>query len=132
MNVQQPLSSLSMNKPVESPPVLPQTIINNQIHPPISTTHVPSRSSNKSFSNRLGMMIPPNQTQNSVVQEPKPIVSCHQYAPQKAKSPVIIKQSTILPNTKNQNQPRSNGILPPSAVKCKFVCFSSLISLFVF
>jgi hypothetical protein len=69
-------------------------------------------------------MIPPNQTQNSVVQEPKPIVSCHQYVPQKAKSPVIIKQSTILPNTKNQNQPRSNDISPPSAVKCKFFFFS--------
>ena len=124
MNTQQPppssLSLLSINKPVESPPVLPQTIVNHQIQTSTSTTNMPSRSSNKSFSNRLGMMIPSNQTQNSIVQESKSIPTAHQYIPQKSKSPVIVKQPIISPNNKNQNESHSNEILPPPTPKCKF------------
>jgi hypothetical protein len=113
----QPLPSvLPVNKPVEPPPVIPQTTVNHPIQIPISTTNVPLRSSNKSFSNRLGMMMPSNQTQNSVVQESKPIPSAHQYLPPKSKSPVIVKQRTISPLVhKNQNE------ISPSAIsKCKF------------
>jgi hypothetical protein len=115
-----------MNKSVESPSVLPQTTVNHQIQMPISTTAMPLRSSNKSFSNRLGMMMSSSQTQNSIVQQSKPISSPHQYIPQKAKSPVIVKQSTtISSNNKNQNELRSNEISPSSLIpKCKlFFCF---------
>jgi len=118
-----PSSMPSINKPVESPPVLSQTIVNHQIQTTISTTNVLSRSSNKSFSNRLGMMIPSNQTQNSIMQESKSISSTHQYLPQKSKSPVIVKQPTISPINKNQNESRSNEILRPSTPKCKFPFF---------
>jgi hypothetical protein len=109
-------SVLPVNKPVEPPPVIPQTTVNHPIQTPISTTNVPLRSSNKSFSNRLGMMMPSNQTQNSVAQESKPIPSAHQYLPPKSKSPVIVKQRTISPLIhKNQNE------ISPSAIsKCKF------------
>ncbi len=83
-----------------------------------------SRSSNKSFSNRLGMMIPSNQIQNLIVQESKSISSAHQYLPQKSKSPIIVKQAIISPNNKNQNESHSNEILPPpSKPKCKFFFF---------
>jgi len=126
MNTQQPPpppppSSPSMNKPVESSTVLPKTIVNHQIQTSTSITNVPLRPSNKSFSNRLGMTIPSNQTQNSIVQESKSIPSAHQYLPQKSKSPVIIKQPTISSNNKNQNESHANEILPPSKPKCKFV-----------
>ncbi|CAF0984259.1 unnamed protein product [Rotaria sordida] len=123
MNTQQPLSSsplLSMNKPVESPPILPQTTVNHQIQTPVPPTNVPSRSSNKSFSNRLGMVIPPsNQIQNSIVQESKSISPSHQYIPQKTKSPVIVKQPIVVSNNKNQNEPPSNEISPSPIPKCK-------------
>ncbi|CAF3479713.1 unnamed protein product [Rotaria sp. Silwood1] len=124
MNTQQPLLSsslLSINKPVESLPVPPQTIINyqTQTQTSIPITNVPSRSSNKSFSNRLGMMIPPNQIQNSIVQESKTISPSHQYLPQKPKSPVIVKQPIVPSNSKNQNEPSPNKISPSSISKCK-------------
>ncbi len=139
MNSQQtppppPLPSLlsSINKPVESPPIIPQTTVNHQIETTISTTNVTLRSSNKSFSNRLGMMIPTNQTQNSIVQPSKSIPSAHQYLPQKTKSPVTIKQPTISPNHKNPNESRANEILPSAIPKCKFffptILYSILIS----
>ena len=123
MNIQQlPSSSslLSVKKPVESPPVIPPAIINHQMQTTSSITNMPSRSSNKSFSNRLGMMIPPNQTQNSIVQESKPVPTAHQYTPQKPKSPVVVKQPVISPIIKNQIEPRSKEILSPRTPKCKF------------
>jgi hypothetical protein len=114
----------SINKPVESSPVLPQTIVYHQTQTSTSTTNMQSRSSNKSFSNRLGMMIPSNQIQNLIVQESKSISSAHQYLPQKSKSPIIVKQAIISPNNKNQNESHSNEILPPpSKPKCKFFFF---------
>jgi hypothetical protein len=123
MNTKQPSSSsslLSINKPIESPPVVPQTTANHQIQTSIPTTTMLSRSSNKSFSNRLGMMIPSNQTHNSIVQESKPIPTAHQYAPQKPKSPLIAKQPTVSPNNKIQKESRPNEILPSQTPKCKF------------
>ncbi|CAF2496114.1 unnamed protein product [Rotaria sp. Silwood2] len=126
INTQQPLSSsslLSMNKPVESPPVLPQTTANyqTQTQTSITITNVSSRSSNKSFSNRLGMMIPPNQVQNSIVQKSKSTSPSHQNILQKTKSPVIVKQQPITPfnNNQNQNEQSSNEIIPSPLPKCK-------------
>lgn len=127
MNTQPPPLVLPINKPVEPPStVIPQTTVNPPIQIPISTTNVPLRSSNKSFSNRLGMMMPLNQIQNSVVQESKSTPSAHQYLPSKPKSPVVVKQPTIPPLIqKNQNESHSNEISPSSISKCKF--FFSLI-----
>ncbi|CAF1252283.1 unnamed protein product [Adineta steineri] len=113
MNIQQPLS-LSRNKSIESPSVLPQPIVNNQIQTPTPTANVPSRSTNKSFSNRLGTTVPSNQSQNSSVQESRPISTS-----QKPKSPVTVKQSTILSKNKIQNEPISKETLPTTTSKCK-------------
>lgn len=139
MNIQQrqsppSLPPSSINKPVESPPALPETIVNHQIQTSMSTSTMQSRSSSKSFSNRLGMMMPSNQTQNSILQEQKPIPSPHQYLPQKSKSksPIIVKQQTISSNNKKQNELQSNEHVLPCTHKCKFLFFLILISIYFF
>jgi hypothetical protein len=120
MNTQQPISTLlSMNKPIEPPPVNSQTTLNHHVQTSSITTNVPSRSSNKSFSNRLGMTIP-NQTQNSVIQESKSILSSHEPTSQKSKSSAAVKQSTFSPNDKILNERPLNEISSPSPPKCNF------------
>ncbi|CAF4466313.1 unnamed protein product, partial [Rotaria magnacalcarata] len=126
MNTQQTLLSTSSlittDKPVESSPIPTQTTVNYHTQAPVNnqtqtsvpnSTNVQSRSSNKSFSNRLGVMIQPNQTQNSVVQEPKSISPCHQYIPQKTKSPCIVKQPIVVSHDKHQNEISSHTTVPP-------------------
>ncbi|CAF3111343.1 unnamed protein product [Rotaria socialis] len=126
MSTQQTLLSASSlittDKPVESSPIPPQTTVNYHTQAPVNnqiltsvpnSTNVQTRSSNKSFSNRLGVMIQPNQTQNSVVQEPKSVSPCHQYIPQKTKSPCIVKQSIVMSHEKHQNEISSHTIVPP-------------------
>lgn len=142
MNIQQPVpSSLPpVNNSVESLTVASQLTVNYQTQTaaipktqtPIPTTNLSSRSSNKSFSNRLGMMTTPSQTQNSMAQESKPLSPSNQILPQKTRSPVIAKQPTNASTSKNQNESSSNNIssIPPTP-KCKnFIMFFYFIFIF--
>lgn len=137
MNTQQTLlstsSCTSTNQPIESPSITQQTPvnypnqtpINYQSQTPIPNTGMTSRSSNKSFSNRLGTIMLSNQIQNSSAQEPKPNVQCHQYIPQTTKSPTPVKQEIVIPVDKHQNASTSNEISTsqPPKPKCKYFYF---------
>lgn len=135
MNTQQALPvplSPSTNKLVETLPVIPQTTVNNEVQitvnykmqTPTPNTNGSSRSSNKSFSNRLGMMLPSNQAQNSVVQEPKPVSTLQQYVPPKPKSPAPVKQTTVISyDEKPIETSSSTETLGSSKSKCKFLSF---------
>lgn len=150
INTQQPLlassSMSSTNKSIESLPVPPQTTINSQIQPsvnykistPLPTVNLLSRSSNQSFSNRLGLMMTPNRISNSMVQESKVLSPSQQSISTKIKSLVTIKPLTIIPdnNSKKQSEPLlpitvSEQIIIPSAIpKCKLILFVLIYTLF--
>ncbi|UJR28510.1 hypothetical protein I4U23_009748 [Adineta vaga] len=104
---------LSKDKPIETSPAVLPSVVNKQIQPVIPTTNVPSRTTTKSFSNRLGMMSTPNHIQTSVVQEVKPIPIV-----QKSKSPVLYKPSTNSFSNKNSIESHINEVSTTSVPKC--------------
>lgn len=122
INVPPSSSASSVSKHMEPtivPPPLPTTAtVDPPIITPIAPGNVSLRSSNKSFSNRLGMIMSssPSQNQNSVVQPSKPTSLAHQYPPPLAKQP------TIPPLLKNSNESCAKPIPPTSLIpKCKLL-----------
>lgn len=137
INIQPPSSTSSVSKPIE-PIVVPPPTMN---YPPMSTStpppsNNPLRSTNKSFSNRLGMIMSSNQSPSSVVQQSKPpSSSAHQYPPPpppKPKSPpVVVKQSAIPSLMTTANESCTNTVSPPSLIpKCKFFLLGNFHSNF--